>query len=308
MSVAVKGVTVLLDEAGILQLLKEFALKLAEQIEKIYDAVVEAKHSELRKSISVSSLKDSVMELLSKARKFFDAIDDLFYYCMDEDFDPIKTSFLNGDGKLLCGFVARMADYLRFICEAHQQFNESCDDVKRQCEEAGDNCAKFQAKQSTRKKATRIGGGIVTATTLVGGVGASVVAGVFTFGIGTVVGLAATAGVVAATGAAGTGSATITHLTSKHFKKSEEAFRRYGSNFASLKVYCSGVASHVRDAQLTVDRFKRSHSSLEIADSHNKRSLCTTLDRLKSIAKENRPETWKLVKTLDKYKEKVSNI
>ena len=67
-------------------------------------------------------------------------------------------------------------------------------------------------------------GGAAAGAVVAGGVTASAVAGVFTFGIGTIVGLGITAGAAAAVGlgsvAAGAGTGVATHYIAKDCKKS----------------------------------------------------------------------------------------
>lgn len=105
-----------------------------------------------------------------------------------------------------------------------------------------------------QKKATRAVGGIATAGVLVAGVGgavaASFVAGFFTFGIGTVVGLSVTAAVsaVAGTGAAAaTGAATPFIVLDR--KKLERDFRTMLQSFRQVESHTTRVEDFINTLQ-----------------------------------------------------------
>lgn len=118
----------------------------------------------------------------------------------------VKKEFSHGNLDPLRHF---MCCHLARTEEFSVEFREACRDISRCSMEAAMEC-KYKTREAQNKKlASRVVGGmasgVLLATDIGGGVtvvtaAASVVAGVFTYGVGTVVGLGITAGVVIVSG------------------------------------------------------------------------------------------------------------
>ena len=110
----------------------------------------------------------------------------------------------------------------------------------------------------TKKRAARVVGGTATSAIIAVGVGTgitlSVIAGVFTFGVGTIVGLSVTA---AGTAAAGIGfggvSAAVTAHIASDYEETETAFRRLKEIVASLQAIRTEMQQAVQSLHRKVE-------------------------------------------------------
>ena len=123
--------------------------------------------------------------------------------------------------------------------DGYLTFDEKCKEVAVYCARAAGACSRMADEAKTKKNVTKavggtVAGGAIAAGTATG-IGLSVLAGVFTFGIGTVIGLGATA-VGATVAGIGTGvtAAAITHVVASDYEEAERNFRKIGQNFANL--------------------------------------------------------------------------
>jgi len=292
---------------GIYPEAKELSESLKEAVENTFVCLEEAKCTKLKQYISLSNAEESLKNVGEQAIQFFYCISDLYYYTEKEDFASIKTAFGNGDAQPLNSFVFRMQKKLNNICEAHQILSDACDAAKRECEEAAVACAECEAKESTRKNFTKAAGGFLTAGVVAGGIGASVAAGVFTMGIGTVVGVAATAATASATAAASASTVGVACYVASKFSKAEIKLRGFRDKFLSLKSQIFEIDRLAKRAQGQVKSYAHNLNSLEYVDKHSYKSVCDTLDRLREIAKEVRPKAKELMNNAQACTERVSN-
>ena len=148
---------------------------------------------------------------------------------------------------------------LQRVTQLHREFSESCNAALLNAQRGEAYCAEQQKKQTAKKRTTQVVGGTATAATLATGIGTgvvlSVVAGVFTFGIGTVVGLGATAAGATAGGLiVGSAGAAATALIADHFKESEEAFRKLKESYKTLQTMGSNIQLDVNGLQQSLQR------------------------------------------------------
>ena len=162
-------------------------------------------------------------------------------------------------------------------------------------------------KKVPEKKFTKAAGGLFTAGVVAGGIGASVAAGVFTMGIGTIVGVTATAASAGATAAVSAGTVGVTCYVASKFSKAEIKFRGFRDKFLFLKSQIFEIDRLANRAKGQVGSYARSLNSLEYVDKHSYKSVCDTLDRLYEIAKELRPKAKELMNNVKACAERVSN-
>lgn len=128
---------------------------------------------------------------------------------------------------------------------------------------------------------TAAAGAVVAGTA--GGVAASVVAGVFTFGIGTVVGLALTgaASVAAGAGVAAT-TAVATHLIAEGFEEAERDFKSLNHSFNDLYSEASSMLETVCQIKTYLETVVTSRDNLErtMKTYQSRSSVTTALDHL----------------------------
>ena len=135
--------------------------------------------------------------------------------------------------------------------------------------------------------AAQVIGGTIAAGTMAAGVGTgvalSVVAGVFTFGIGTVVGLGLTAAGAAAAGTGiGAGTAVATHCIASDYEQARKSFGYFASTFDDLWRVTQNLKKEVDLVRSQVIHLKDSIEDSEhsMEKKHAKESLLRVLDLL----------------------------
>lgn len=282
----------------VLTSLKEFVETLKKELKGICADVENIKYESYCKEIQIHDVKDSINSVANSALKFVDSVDDLFYYCMKTDFSEIKKNAAKNDMVPLQKFVALMDKYLQQIGVKYDLFCDDCKTAMKKCGAAAERCYKLQAKANTRKNASRAIGGTVTTAAIVGGTVASIVAGVFTFGIGTAIGLPLTAAASVTAGA-------VTHVVAEDFAKMEDVFRRYSGKFSLLLSLALDIKENAASVHREVEKYENSHRPLQYIDVHNYSSICATLDKLYSLSSQNRQTTEECLEEMKSCKENV---
>ena len=143
-------------------------------------------------------------------------------------------------------------------------------------------------------------GGTASAALIAGGVGTgvtlSVIAGVFTFGIGTVVGLSVTAVATGVAGVgAGVGAGISTSMLADHFDKAKVAFSDLISEFnellhnaSSMRESCLMIRKRLCTISNKIDDIK-----FHKQQKHTMQLICDELDLLCSKLKEHSETTSK---------------
>ncbi len=213
--------------------------------------------------------KDLLQEMIVHSQAWITEIQDCLSYVEVQD---DSTAVIGG---LTSGTNANVAQFHRYIERIYALFNdveESMDKAKTACQSAVLFCEEKCCRAKTMKNTTRVIGGTVTAGALVtgigGGVGASIVAGLFTFGIGTAVGLGITAvaaGGIITTGAVTAGAAGVTtHLLATKFKSIEDTCRNQCSNFDDTKNQTSALNRKMLELSK-----KMNHVKYKMEDANN---------------------------------------
>ena len=280
-AVLLKHLSELIESDETIELLKSFVKTSRNELENIYAEIERLSSESYRKKIQIYDVKASIRSVADSAVLFVDSVDDLFYYCKETDFQEIKRAAAEDNLIPLEKFVALMDWYLKQIGLKYESFLTDCKTSIRECNAAAEKCCILQAEAKTRKNASRLVGGVTTSALIVGGTAVSIIAGIFTFGIGTAIGLPITAAVSATAGVA-------THFIAEDFAKAEDVFRSYSSKFSSLTSLALQIKDNAAEVHREVERFENSHGSLHYLDNHTYYSICTTLDRLHNLSSANR--------------------
>ena len=137
-------------------------------------------------------------------------------------------------------YISELERAIGRVKPCYSEFFSACNTATELTNEAIEKIENKAIAARTKKRAARVLGGTATTVIVAGGVGAgvilSVVAGVFTFGVGTIVGLSATAVGAAAT-AVGVGgvSAAVTQHIASDYAETETAYRLQKGSVASLQ-------------------------------------------------------------------------
>ena len=137
-------------------------------------------------------------------------------------------------------FIRELKQTIGRVKPCYSEFSSACKTAMELTNEAIEIHENRATAARTKKRAARVVGGTATTAIVAAGVGTgvilSVVAGAFTFGVGTIIGLSATAVGAAAAGVVvgGVSAVTTAHIASD-YAETETAFRLQKGGVASLQ-------------------------------------------------------------------------
>ena len=160
---------------------------------------------------------------------------------------------------------------------SYQVTQEAINELSSNIQRAAGFCERKAVLANMQKHATRTVGGTVAtgvfAAGVAGGVAASVVAGIFTFGIGTIVGLSLTA---AGSVAAGSGIAALTgvatHCIAVDRQKLETEFRTLLRSFREVESHAMRVEDFINALQTIVELISNSVDNATPIDEYEETS------------------------------------
>ena len=224
-------------EAGseLLDAINTFTSKAVRMIDDAVEKVDAIKHTEINVGSKVHFCSEDLKAAAKYSHVFVDKVDDLYWYCSrPEELARIKKDCLTKPNPDLTSLKALVSQLQRSLVQAEQgrqDFESACSSASKSSAEAAEESRHQAIRAQSKKRATRAVGGAVATTALVAGVGggvtASVIAGVFTLGIGTIVGLSLTAAGLAT----GVGTAVATGVIAKDFADTEKGFEELQSVF-----------------------------------------------------------------------------
>ena len=231
-----------------------------------------------------SDLEVEFIMAASLGNAFISRVEDVVKHCSEDEIETIKGEVkkykFNCVANFLMGLKAKMAD-----CEeTYQTFNKHCVNIQRDATTIAVECNRQAELADCRRTRTQAGGGAAAATLLAAGVGgglvagagvaASVVAGVFTFGVGTAVGLTITG--IAATGtgiaiaggagAAGVATAVATGVIASKYHKVAKALRQIKQAFDKLHHAVCSLLKILNQLKVEVDGLDYTVKYLEEAN------------------------------------------
>ena len=238
-------------------------------------------------------------DTITEAEAFIEKVDDFANLCKDKDhMQRIATAMQANDLRLLKDQLCKMAKRLNAATALCQSIDESCHKRQDNAVAAAEECDIKAAEAEVTKLYKQLGGGIGSGLALAGAGGATAVAagvlgsvalGVFTFGIGTIVGLTATAGGAAVTLAAtGVGGAVATSFAAQRLdkiitglKSLKMSYIAVGDTSTEVLVVVKSLNIKVNTAEDAIDDLKRECEenvleSISITLNH----LCETCNKL----------------------------
>ena len=201
----------------------------------------------------------------------------------------------------------------KLLATAETKYSElvgACNAAIHSCNEAEILCARMEEESRKKKVAARGVGGTAAGAALAGGtaaaaggvvatgVAASAVAGVFTFGIGTIVGLGITAAAAATVGvagaAAGIGTAVATHYIASKYAKNEAEFKRIRGDFDTLLRFAFSLKEGVAQIHTVWENVAAQVDSiLYSVDQRNMSLIRDSVTRLNTVCKASYSHTSK---------------
>ena len=241
-----------------------------------YDSII---YSEIKGQTSTKLVCENLKYACEKFYQFVDAVDDIYYYGKNEEImKKIREGIQVNNFSELAALIEQLQFYITNAQQAFETAMKACKNVQMDSMQAADDCKMKAQTAKTRKRTTRAIGGTLASSALVvgtaGGVAASVVAGVFTFGIGAIVGLSITAA-VATVGGAGIATATgaLTHHIASQFDRSEIAFREMSDALNPVCNKTSNMISELHNLETVLKSISRNTKNTECA--HKTHSVTT---------------------------------
>lgn len=183
------------------------------------------------------------------ADAYIDAVNDLFHYSSN-------VERMTDIAMTMDGYVDQLRDCMVSAEEVYLDFEPSCKRTSENCARAAGHCNVLAREAGSKENTTRAVGRTAAGVAMAAGVAASVLAGMSTLGIGTVVGLCLTA---AGAVAAGTVAVVATDLIASDYAKAEKVFRKLSAAFDGLYRHTAGLNDNVVQV-----RYKLEHISAKI--------------------------------------------
>lgn len=189
----------------------------------------------------------------------------------------IRKKLRRGDLTELSAFIKQQQKHLAKCSEAHRATQEAIKELISSAEEAAESCEKRAEEASMQRNASRVVGGAAATVFLaggaIGGVVLSVVAGVFTFGIGTIVGLSLTAAGTMVGGATiGTATGVATHLYASNRLKLEEEFKTLEESFHQVRARATRIEDFIDDLQTLLELISNAIDDATPSDTYEESS------------------------------------
>lgn len=245
---ALKLVEHLKDFKSLIEELNNFLHK----VNKLKTVAVETRQ-EIKKV--VDDLKAAVCEFY----KFFDKIRDVFWYGSDNARkNRIKEGIRRGDYGELSDFTDLLSRSLRKAEGQYKISMKAFQSIRSSSLKGAGDCGIKALEARSKLRTTKAVGGSTAAAVIAagaaGGVALSVVAGVFTFGIGAIVGLSLTAaGTIVAGTAVGTGIGVYTHVTVTDLEDLEKLFSSLSKSFEDVDSSASNTLDDIRSMEIPLD-------------------------------------------------------
>ena len=318
----VNGVTENIDDvtrmlqsgSELLRAAREFGAEAVTTVDQAL-AVLEAYNvAETELNYEVKTSIHHLVLVTEKAIDFLNKVTDVFWYGKnDELLEDARRGVCASPSnpEPLRVFLSQLKRSLQQANESYSAFEAASNTARCNFTIKAKNCAKKVAKSRNRKITTKIAGGttsgvaIGTGVIAVGGAGTiatvgtvvSIAVGIPTLGLGTLVGLLATAAGTAAFGTAvvgaGVAGGVATHLIAKNFEEIESSCRNLQGHFNSLL----SCAHEVRELMAEIDsKMKQAstqmdHISICMEDGRNMVLLQVALSRLQEVCAESHDTT-----------------
>ena len=276
-----------------------FGKRVIKMSKNVLQAIKEGDNEEIK---CIYQVKDALYHLgavVEIAYTFLDKVACIFYYLQGDSMTAAREglSFSPPDLKSLHDLIGLLGNLSTEAEKIHSKLVDNCKTARSGCSEAAEVCACKERNSQNRKETATVicgtaagslmaGGTVAAAGGLVaGGVAISAVAGVFTFGVGAIVGFGITAVVSTAVGvtgvAAGVGTAVATHRTAKRYKESEATFRKIRGDFDDLLGFAYDLNEGV--AQVHTTQVNILTHVNNIKDSTDKENIVLIKDTLKHL-------------------------
>ena len=285
----------------------------------ISQKVLQVDNEEIKRLYQVDEALHHLKSVAEIAYTFLDRVNDVIYYCQGDSMAAAKRGLSSSppDLKPLRDLMRLLENSLKKTGNSYVELMGASDKAICSCDEAAQVCQGKEKELQKKKGAARGIGGTAAGALMVasggavaGGVAASIVAGVFTFGIGAVVGLGLTAaagfGLGAVGVAAGAGTAAVTHFIADHYKKGEASFRNIRDGFKALLDFARNLKEEVAQVHTIQGNLAAQVDNIELSLAVEDITLIKdTLERLNMVCTDSYDIT---SKCRDQVKSKMDEL
>ena len=245
---------------------QEFISEVISMAEEADSSCNSSEIKKLARTVSeISATQRAVKEACASAKNYAEHLSKFFYIGKeDEKRDYILDQLRKGNPTPLETFYNDICKHLMDAQDKYSTFESDCREASKTSGKAADACKEEGKRLNRNKKIGSVVGGTVATAGVGTGIVLSAVAGIFTFGVGTVVGLATTAAVATTAGVA-TGIGTGVYAVDCHF--AERNFNKISKNFDSLTRKADSLNDEVHKAHKVTKKMQ------DLANQHFKREI-----------------------------------
>ena len=282
-----KNATAVVDETtNLVQATQNLGNGIAEFVNQTIEGIDLLEHKEIKNNSRAIAVIENIVRISDIAFAFVKSLDSLFWFGQNEQkIQHIKDAISeNKNFQPLCEHVKELETCLSQAEKHYAEFQKECEEAKTNCLEVAEDCKHKEVDARSKKIATKAVGGTAAGVTMAAGIGTgvtlSVIAGAFTFGIGTIVGLVITGASAAVAGTAiGAGTATATHFLARSFEQIQATFAKLADHFESLRKITSGMQRSIRILKSDLQRLEDSIENVQrFHKEHSKDSIYRALD------------------------------
>lgn len=276
-------------------LIEAFTTALNRIVDRTLEETNALNDEHLKLTNEAKGIHRSLRATVKDALRLVEKIDDFATIVLQRNnVTKIKQDVRNQNYSLLTELIRQISVCLNQLDEMHKAFKKNCDEAGGQCASMVEMCSSNAHKAKNQKKKTQIGGGVGSGVALaasvgvgVGGTIVSVVAGVLTAGAGAAIGLPLTAAATAALAGPGIAGAVATAKSAKKFEQTASKFSKLSDLFTSMQKSSDDLFEHMEDLNQTLTN--RQETSDEITrwlehDGHAQTdAICSSLERLAEL-------------------------
>ena len=270
--------------------------------QKVLHACEESDNKEIKAIYQVKDARHNLVLAVEFAYVFLDKVDDIFYYGQSNSMAAAREGLncSSPDLKPVRDLMDLLGESLEEAESKYSELVKACTKASNSCRKAAEVCACKEKEFRNKKGAAKGIGGTVAGTLMAGstaaaaggvvagGVLISAVAGAFTAGTGTIVGLSLTAAAAGTLGlgglAAGVGTAVGTHHLAKKYKESEGAFENTRRKFDDLLSFAHVLKEEVAGVHTRLASVSEKVNSVKNkTDTENINLIEVTLERLNKV-------------------------
>ena len=234
-----------------------------------------AKEDEMELKDSKTKIVDGAEKGIAKMDEFISKVTSVFHFS-ELEVEKINEGIKSNDYKELRNYANRLSGTINEAKDCRKEAENTFDCLLEECEKARMYCCEKGKTAQIKKHTVRAVGGTAAAAIIAVGAGTgvtlSIIAGVFTFGIGAIVGLSLTAAGTAAAGvAAGAGTGVAMHYIGKYYAEAEEKFEYLTNAFSNAAKQFTNVFDVVDRLNRDVERM--SHDIEELMKRANTRPV-----------------------------------